>query len=74
MAALRHPNIVLFLGLTYSPPSIITGGSQPQRLNPKTAGAACTAGFSCPAPCTLVVWRQPLPAACSHAWLFGGLR
>ncbi|PRW58265.1 Serine threonine- kinase CTR1 [Chlorella sorokiniana] len=24
MAALRHPNIVLFLGLTYSPPAIIT--------------------------------------------------
>lgn len=38
MAALRHPNIVLFLGLTYSPPSIITGGSRPQCLNPKTAG------------------------------------
>lgn len=25
MASLRHPNIVLFLGLCYSPPAIVTG-------------------------------------------------
>ncbi len=25
MASLRHPNVVLFLGLCYSPPAIVTG-------------------------------------------------